>query len=183
MKFFNAQLLILICLVSACEKTDNITQAEQKAIIEQAITEREELSQEPVSSNEAPIPVANVEGKLENNQYLFDASTHSLEDLERLLSRAEEISDNDKTNYDELEIVMILHGPDINWFNETLPENESLIQLAEKLDNKNIIDLRVCDRAIENYGYNRANIPSFIESVPFAPTEIQERLDEGYINL
>lgn len=195
MKIVNTLLFLFIALFAACEQNQQTTQVEQKAIIEQAITERHEeiskeqdtLQEEMSPTNvEATIPsqnVASVDAGLDNKQYLFDVSSHSLEDLENLLARAEKISTSQDEQYDELEIVIILHGPDINWFNQNLPENERLIDLAKELDDKNIIDLRVCDRSIEHHGYSRSNIPEFIESVPFGPTEIQTRLDEGYINL
>jgi len=195
MKIFRLFFLSLLLVIAACEQNNNAANTESKAIIEQAITERhEQIVQEQQSAtdiamlNEEQTPsvqenVASIDTTLDNNHYLFDVSNHSLEDLEKLLARAEEISKMQTDEYDELEIVMILHGPDINWFNQNLPENKRLIELAKKLDELNIIDMRVCDAKIDQLGYNRENIPEFIESVPFAPTEIQERLDAGYINL
>ena len=195
MKTVNLFFLSSLLLLTACEQNNDTANTESKAIIEQAITERhEQIVQEQQTAtdipalNEAQTPsvqenVAVSDAVLENNHYLFDVSDHSLEDLEKLLARAEEISQMQRDQYNELEIVMILHGPNISWFNQNLPKNERLIELAEKLDDLNIIDMRVCDASIENQGFNRENIPEFIESVPFAPTEIKERLDAGYINL
>lgn len=119
-----------------------------------------------------------------NKSYLFDVSDHSLEELEALLERAHEISQVGQDGTNDLEIVMILHGPDIEWFTQDrYEENRKLIELAEKLDAFEVIDMKVCETAMDSRGVKREDIPDFIESVPYAPDEIRKLLQEGYINL
>ena len=119
-----------------------------------------------------------------NKSYLFDVSDHSLEELEALLERAHEISQVSQEETSDLEIVMILHGPDIEWFTQDrYEENRKLIELAEKLDSFEVIDMKVCETAMDSRGVKREDIPDFIESVPYAPDEIRKLLQEGYINL
>ena len=55
--------------------------------------------------------------------------------------------------------------------------------LAAKLDAFNVIDLKICETTMNNFGITRDEVPSFIESVPFAPDEIEKLSAEGYINL
>ena len=75
-----------------------------------------------------------------NTNYLFDVSDHSLEELRELLERVEEISQLERDQYDDLEIVMILHGPDIEWFREdNYEQNRQLVDLAAKLDAYKVI--------------------------------------------
>ena len=79
---------------------------------------------------------------------------------------------------------MVIHGPDIDLFKkDNYENNQQLIDLAARLDAYDVIDMKVCQRTMEMRGVEREEIPSFIESVPFAPTEIKERLNDGYINL
>jgi len=119
-----------------------------------------------------------------NKSYLFDISDHSIEELEALLKRAQEITQLDSSNYGDLEIVMILHGPDIDWFTQqNYEQNLELVDLAAKLDAFDIIDMKVCETAMSARGVKREDIPSFIESVPYAPDEMERLLQEGYINL
>ena len=119
-----------------------------------------------------------------NKSYLFDISNHNIEELEALLKRAQEVTQLDSSNYGDLEIVMILHGPDIDWFTQqNYKRNLELVDLAKKLDAFDIIDMKVCETAMSARGVKREDIPSFIESVPYAPDEMRRLLQEGYINL
>lgn len=119
-----------------------------------------------------------------NKSYLFDVSNHSVEEMEALLNRAREISQFDADAYKDLKIVMILHGPDIDWFsNENKHRNMQLVSLAEELDKLDIIDMKVCETAMNKRGIKREDIPEFIESVPYAPDEIRRLLENGHINL
>ena len=136
-----------------------------------------EIEINPVDSNQTQFYIG-------NKSYLFDVSNHSFEELEALLERAQEITQATTDNYDELEIVMILHGPDIDWFTQkNYAKNKSLIELAKKLDANEIIDLKVCETAMDSLGVSRQEVPEFIESVPYAPDEIKRLIENDYINL
>jgi Uncharacterized conserved protein len=119
-----------------------------------------------------------------NKSYLFDVSDHSLEELKAVLIRAEEISSLQTHEYGDLEIVMILHGPDIDWFvRENQEHNRKLIDLAARLDALDLIDMKVCETTMKQRGVRREDVPAFIESVPYAPDEMKRLLQEGYVNL
>ncbi len=119
-----------------------------------------------------------------NKRYLYDISEHSIEELQSLLQRAEEITQAGTEDLEDLEIVMILHGPDINWFTlENYNDNKELVDLAKKLDTFDIIDLKVCETAMESLEIDRNQIPTFIEPVPYAPNEIKRLSDDGYTHL
>ena len=119
-----------------------------------------------------------------NKKYLFDVSDHSVAELEALLERADEITQMPSDDYAELEIVMILHGPDIDWFKQQNYEsNKRMVDLAEKLDANEIIDLKVCETAMTKMGVQQDELPAFIETVPYAPDEMKRLFSEGYINM
>ncbi len=153
-------------------------------------TETRELSALPESTVELKTVPAEEQGSMspapiiENKSYLFDVSNHSIEELEALLVRAEEVSQTHPKDFEDLEIVMIIHGPDIDFFtNQKYEENRKLIDLAARLDAYDVIDMKVCEQTMSMRGVARDDIPQFIESVPYAPTEIKQRLTGGYINL
>ena len=121
---------------------------------------------------------------IENKSYLFNIAEHSTSELQALLERAEEVTATQSPEYQDLEIVMVIHGPDIELFTQqSYAENQNLIDLAAKLDAYEIVDMKVCEATMKNRGVDREDIPKFIDSVPFAPIEIQNRLNDGYINL
>jgi intracellular sulfur oxidation DsrE/DsrF family protein len=119
-----------------------------------------------------------------NKRYLYDISEHSIEELQLLLQRAEEITQAGGDNLEDLEIVMILHGPDIGWFTlDNYDDNRELVDLAKRLDAFDIIDLKVCESTMENMEIDRNQLPPFIESVPYAPDEFNRLTDKGYTHL
>ena len=139
-----------------------------------------EIIIEPAVISEPPQTQFNIG----NKSYLFDVSNHSIEEMEALLARAREISQFDSNEYKDLDIVMILHGPDIDWFTQQNQEkNMKLIELAAELDQLEIIDMKVCETAMDKRGIKREDIPAFIESVPYAPDEMKKLLQDGFINL
>lgn len=119
-----------------------------------------------------------------NDRYVFDVGNHSVEELQALLVRIEEITDASPEAFDNLEIVMVLHGPEIDLFTRSnYAQNRRLVDLAAKLDAFRVVDMKVCETAINSLGIDQGEIPAFIESVPYAPDELQRLLEQGYINL
>jgi uncharacterized protein len=169
--FLNAFLFICLFALTACEQQDNAV--ENQTIISAS----PELPIQGNKPNDEKVII-------ENKNYLFDVSDHSIEELEALLTRAEEVSQSQSPDFEDLEIVMIIHGPDIDWFTQkNYAHNQKLIDLAARLDAYDIIDMKVCEKTMTARGVDREDIPPFIEPVPYAPLEIEKRLNEGYINL
>jgi len=166
-------LVLIACLVACESQTESI---DNKPKIANKIQQEAAAVQENV-------PVA-PEPEIENKSYLFDVTDHSIEELEALLVRAEEVSQTHPKDFEDLEIVMIIHGPDIDLFtSQNYEQNKQLIDLASRLDAYDVIDMKVCEKTMSLRGVERQDIPSFIESVPYAPIEIKQRLQDGYINL
>ncbi|GEM_PF-576645 len=163
----------LLCL-SACES--------QTESADKGLMIADNIAQETTSIQQETTITA--EPEIENKSYLFDVTDHSIEELEALLVRAEEVSQTHPADFEDLKIVMIIHGPDIDLFtSQHYEENKQLIDLASRLDAYDVIDMKVCEKTMTLRGVDRQDIPSFIESVPYAPIEIKQRLQDGYINL
>jgi len=173
-------------ILSGCEQEVNSTTVQSSTNETQAtITANIELSEKEMTSKETePNEASQTQFNVGNKSYLFDVSDHTLKELQALLERAEEITQSTTDNYDKLEIVMILHGPDIDWFKqENYERNKHMVDLAARLDANEIIDLKVCETTMSSLGVERDEIPPFIESVPYAPDEMKRLLQEDYINL
>jgi intracellular sulfur oxidation DsrE/DsrF family protein len=168
---------LVVMLFSACDKSTN-----------NDVSQTVPAETPPVKELSTLIPDNSVEENkqfnLDNRRYLFDVSDHSPEDIEALLYRAEEIRETHAEGYDDLEIVLILHGPDINIFKqENYDKHKAIVDLAAKLDAFDIIDMKICEKSMSNMGIDRSEVPAFIESVPYAPDEIRRLREEGYINI
>jgi intracellular sulfur oxidation DsrE/DsrF family protein len=119
-----------------------------------------------------------------NKRYLFDVTGHSIEELEALLQRTEEITRDIPADFEHLEIVLILHGPDLDWFKkENYGKNRQMVDLAAKLDGLDIIDIKACATAMGSRGIDSNDLPAFIETVPYAPDEIARLQEQDYVTL
>lgn len=174
----NLPVLFGLLLLSGCEQNHQAPTA----------TVAPTTEQESVIALAEPPPTIYVQTDSQftigNKRYLYDISEHSIEDLKLLLQRAEEITQAGTEKLEDLKIVMILHGPDISWFTlDNYDDNKELVDLAKKLDTFDIIDLKVCETTMESLEIDRKQIPAFIESVPYAPDEINRLSQGGYTHL
>jgi intracellular sulfur oxidation DsrE/DsrF family protein len=134
--------------------------------------------------DDAAVDPTDVQIEIGNTRYLFVMADHSTEDLKQLLIRADEITQTSLDHFDELEIALVIHGPIVEMFTEkNYQKNKELVDLAAKLDAFNVIDVKICEKSLANRGLSSKEIPSFIESVPYAPDEIKRLTADGYINL
>lgn len=189
MKAFSYKLnlsTLVLCLLTlnACDRNN----AEISTVAPApAVTVNEKAAMQIVTAPEVieqAAPVQSRQFNIGNTQYLFDVSDNSPEELEALLQRAEEIRDANAEGYDDLEIVLVLHGPDINIFRQkNYDKHKPLVDLAAKLDAFDIIDMKMCETAMSSLGVDRSEVPAFIESVPYGYDEIRRLEEEGYINL
>ncbi len=142
----------------------------------------------PVVATPSPTPTPETTAEtaltIDNTRYFFDVTEHTTAELEELLERVQMVIETAPETFDQLEIVMVLHGPDINLFTKpNAQQNRKLVDLAAKLDALKIVDMRVCEVTMDKLGVSQSDLPPFIESVPFAPDEFKRLKDEGYINL
>ncbi len=146
-----------------------------------ADSEKQSTMSTPVQAATLPAVKSMPEPEIENKSYLFDVSEHTIEELEAVLTRAEQVSRNLPDSYRDLEIVMVLHGPDIDWFTQqNYEQNRDLVALAERLDSNNVIDMQVCEQAMASRGVSSDDIPDFIEPVPYAPAAMNALIEQGY---
>jgi len=133
---------------------------------------------------QSPVTTPYSQFEIGNTRYLFVLNEHSMEEMHSLLLRADEIARTSSGEFDELEIAMVIHGPTVNLFRQdNRIHNSEIIELAEKLNTSNVINFKICETSLSREGVNREEIPKFIESVPFAPDEIERLKGNGYLNL
>ena len=170
-----------LLLTSACEKEAPVQNPSSAPKI---VAETPRVVEAPPSVVVESTPEENSQFNIGNTRYLFNVSNHTPEELAELLQRAELIRETNAEGYDELEIVLVLHGPDINFFRqENYEKHKPIVDLAAKLDAFDIIDMKICETSMSSMGVERSEVPAFIESVPYAPAEIRRLQEDGYINL
>ena len=112
---------------------------------------------------------------------VFDISVHSIEELEVLFDRAEDLARRPRPVGGEDNIVLVLHGPEVEFFAISNYERyRSLVDRAARLDAFDVVDVRICQTMMQQFGIEADDIPAFIEQVPNGAREVERLTREGY---
>lgn len=125
-----------------------------------------------------------VPGEAEPPGYVFSVTVQTAQQLDVVLNRAEDL--RELFNPDEhSKIAIVLHGDELQLFQKDgYRLNQSMVERARLLDQDNIIDIKACQTMMRTLQIEQNELPSFIEQVPFAPTEIKRlEKEEGFTRL
>ena len=112
---------------------------------------------------------------------VFDISVHSIEELEVLFDRAEELASRPRPVGGNDNVVLVLHGPEVEFFAISNYEKyRSIVDRAARLDAFHVVDVKICQTMMQNYGLAAEDIPAFIEQVPNGAVEVERLSREGY---
>jgi intracellular sulfur oxidation DsrE/DsrF family protein len=123
-------------------------------------------------------------GEAEPPGYVFSVTIQTRQQLDVVLNRAEDL--RELFNPDEHgKIAIVLHGDELQLFQKDgYRLNQSMVERARLLDQDNIIDIKACQTMMRTLQIEQNELPSFIEQVPFAPTEIKRlEKEEGFTRL
>ena len=125
-----------------------------------------------------------VSGETEPPGSVFSVTVQNKQQLDVVLDRAEDL--RELFNPDEHgKIAIVLHGDELQLFQKDGTRlNQSMVDRARLLDQDNIIDIKACQTMMRTLQIEQNELPSFIEQVPFAPTEIKRlEKEEGFTRL
>lgn len=126
----------------------------------------------PAPSSNTPVP----------SRAVLDISVHTIEELRVVLDRAEQLAMAPRPEGQEDRVVLVLHGPEVEFFAiANYGEYRDIVDQAARLDAFDVVDVRICDTMLGEYGLGPDDIPSFIERVPFGPGEVERLRREGYV--
>ena len=107
---------------------------------------------------------------------------HTIEELGVLLERAEQLAMKPRPGGGDASVVLVLHGPEVEFFSiRNYDQYKEIVDLAARLDAFDVVDVKVCQTMMGEYGIGPEDIPSFIEQVPYGPDEIERLVREGYV--
>lgn len=118
-------------------------------------------------------------------KFFFDVTGHSAAEFRELLVRARTIYENTPDDgRSDLEVVLVLHGPDIEFFDSRrYAEHRDIVDLAAQLDAFGVFDFRMCAASAASLGLDAADVPAFIEFVPYGPAEVRRLTEAGFVQL
>jgi len=118
------------------------------------------------------------------SQYVFDVVIHEPEEMEKLLGRIEQLSSSLPAGEQDPSLALVLHGPEIAFFTRmNYTKYMDLVDRAAELDKKGVIDVKVCDTMIRALELENAELPDFVEHVPYGPAEIDRLIQQGFIKM
>lgn len=169
-------LVILVVSISGCDSADQVVANE---VQESGFRGGKLINSLPVSE------LSPVTDTSPNTRYFFNVKGHTKEQVESLLLRALEIYEAMPAEGREtLEIAMVLHGPDTQYFaKKNYSENKNLVDLAAKLEASGFVDLKVCAVSAKSQGIDDDGFPSFIEIVPYGPQAIENLKQAGFTEI
>jgi len=113
---------------------------------------------------------------------VLDISVHTLEGLKVLLDRAEELAMRPQAQGGEASVVLVLHGPEVEFFSiRNYEKYKDIVDQAARLDAFDVVDVKICQTMLDIQGIERDDIPSFIEQVPLGPDEVDRLVRQGYV--
>lgn len=118
----------------------------------------------------------------EPERAVLDINVHSEEELRVLLDRAEQFARKPRPAGEEASIVLILHGPEVEFFSiNNYDKYKDLVDQAARLDAFDVVDVKICQTMMKIRGIERDDIPAFIEQVPLGSAEVDRLIREGYV--
>ncbi len=117
-------------------------------------------------------------------KYVFDVVIHKPEEMNKLLGRIEQLSTTLPPAKEDPSLALVLHGPEIAFFTRNnYKKYMKLVDRAAALDKKGIIDVKVCDTMIREMDLEEAELPDFVEHVPYGPAEVERLIKQGFIKM
>lgn len=117
-------------------------------------------------------------------RYLLNVILHTPEEIGALLSRAEELARARPPAETDVGIALVLHGPEVEFFaRHQYARYKALVDRAQRLDAAHVIEIKICQTEMKSRGLKAADIPEFIQPVPYGPDEIARLQHRGYIYL
>ena len=100
-----------------------------------------------------------------------------------LFDRAEELAMRPQARGEEASVVLVLHGPEVEFFAISNYEKyKDIVDQAARLDAFDVVDVKICQSMMGAQGIERNDIPSFIEQVPLGPGEVERLVQQGYVD-
>ncbi len=109
-----------------------------------------------------------------------EVSPANKEVLADLLVRIDSLASEGLPAFDP--VVIVIHGPEAPVFlRRNYRQFKEVVDLAARLDALGLADIRMCETWMRNNGVVREDLTPFVETVRFAPEEIERLQSEGYV--
>ena len=118
----------------------------------------------------------------EPSKRVADISVHTVEELELLFARVEQLLGRPRSEGEAPLISLVLHGPEIEFFAvRNYDQYKDIVDHAAKLAALGAVDIAICQTQMKHLGISPDEIPSFLRQVPYGPDEVERLIDSGFV--
>lgn len=149
--------------------------------VELLVRDQRQLSRPPAEVVPVPGGVVPLPQQGEPNR-VADISVHSVEELQTLFSRVEELLERPRSGDEAALISLVLHGPEVQFFAlKNYSQYKSIVDRAAKLAALGAVEINICQTQMRKQGIESDEVPAFLNQVPFGPGEVERLLTDGYV--
>lgn len=151
-------------------------------LLQPGALQQPEPSPQPGAADVADEPDTQADEQDTRVRAVLDISVHTIEGLRVLFDRAEQLAMRPQAQGVDDSIVLILHGPEVEFFSiKNYDKYKDIVDQAARLDAFDVVDVKICQSMMGLRGVARDDIPAFIEQVPVGPDEVEQLVQEGYV--
>ena len=111
--------------------------------------------------------------KYKPQKVVYDVHVKSMDKVSSVLDRASHLSKITGADPFDQSIVLVLHGPEIDFFAiKNYEKNKELMNRAQSLVESDTLKIKMCKIAAEGRGFKPEDIHGFVEMVPMGDAEI-----------
>ena len=115
-------------------------------------------------------------------QFVADINVHTVEELEVLFARIEQILDRPRGADEPPLISVVLHGPEVEFFAlQNYQEYKDVVDHAAKLSALGAVDISICRTQMRVRGIEPDQVPAFLIQVPYGPGEVERLVNDGFV--
>jgi intracellular sulfur oxidation DsrE/DsrF family protein len=115
-------------------------------------------------------------------QFVADINVHTVEELEVLFTRVEQLLDRPRGADEAPLISVVLHGPEVEFFAlQNYQQYKDIVDYAAKLSALGAVDISICRTQMRVRGIDPDQVPAFLNQVPYGPGEVERLVNEGYV--
>ena len=152
------------------------------SLLQPGALQQPESSPQPGAADVADEPDTQADEQDTRVRAVLDISVHTIEGLRVLFDRAEQLAMRPQAQGVDDSIVLILHGPEVEFFSiKNYDKYKDIVDQAARLDAFDVVDVKICQSMMGLRGVARDDIPAFIEQVPVGPDEVEQLVQEGYV--
>lgn len=120
-------------------------------------------------------------GNAESPNFVARIEAHTPDEISAILQRLDGLLQSEQTFPSSRPLALVLHGDEVRAFlRQNYAQNREIVDLAARLDAFQAIDIQVCETWLRGASVTKSQLPAFVDTVPYGPTQEKELLEQGY---